>query len=237
MFAMFLYLTLYLETILEYGPLDTGLRFLPVTALSFVAAAVSGKLTAKLPARGLLGGGLLLVAIGLLLMRGIDADSSWTALLPGFVVAGIGIGTINPSIANTAIGVVAPARAGMASGISSTFRQVGIATGIAGLGAVFQSQVSERLGSALAGTAQAAQAEELGRAVTAGGAQQALAGTPGAARPRLEEAIHSAFSGALNDLLLIAAVVAFLGALLAFVLVRDADFVRHGAPQPEPAPA
>src|SRR5215207_594422 len=165
MFAMFLYLTLYLETILDYDPLETGLRFLPVTALSFVAAAVSG----KLPARGLLGGGLLLVALGLLLMRGIDAGSSWTALLPGFIVAGIGIGTINPSIANTAIGVVAPARAGMASGISSTFRQVGIATGIAGLGAVFQSQVSDRLGAALAGTAQAAQAEELGHAVSAGG--------------------------------------------------------------------
>src|SRR5215207_2074729 len=227
MFAMFLYLTLYLETILDYDPLETGLRFLPVTALSFVAAAVSGKLTAKLPARGLLGGGLLLVALGLLLMRGIDARSSWTALLPGFIVAGVGIGTINPSIANTAIGVVAPARAGMASGISSTFRQVGIATGIAGLGAVFQSQVSDRLGAALAGTAQAAQAEELGHAVSAGGAQQVVAAAPEAARPRLEEAIHAAFSSALDDLLLIAAVVAFLGALLAFVLVRDADFVRR----------
>jgi len=73
-----------------------------VTALSFVAAAVAGKLTARLPARGLLGGGLLLVAAGLVLMRGVDAGSDWTALLAGFVLAGIGIGTINPSIANAA---------------------------------------------------------------------------------------------------------------------------------------
>ncbi|MEA2231615.1 MAG: hypothetical protein QOD83_1431 [Solirubrobacteraceae bacterium] len=64
MFAMFLYLTLYLQTILGHGPLETGLRFLPVTALSFVAAAVSGKLTARLPARALLGGGLALVGSG-----------------------------------------------------------------------------------------------------------------------------------------------------------------------------
>jgi EmrB/QacA subfamily drug resistance transporter len=229
MFSMFLYLTLYLETILDYGPLDTGLRFLPVTALSFVAAAISGKLTARLPARGLLGGGLLLVALGLLLMRGIDTSSSWTALLPGFLVAGIGIGTINPSIANAAIGVVAPMRAGMASGISSTFRQVGIATGIAGLGAVFQSQVSSRLGSALAGTASAAHADELGHAITSGGAPQAIAAAPAAARPRLEHAIHAAFTAALNDLLLIAAVVALAGAVLAFALVRDRDFVVHAA--------
>jgi hypothetical protein len=237
MFAMFLYLTLYLQTILRYGPLDTGLRFLPVTALSFVAAAISGKLTAQLPARGLLGGGLLLVAIGLLLMRGVDADSSWTALLPGFILAGIGIGTINPSIANTAIAVVAPARAGMASGISSTFRQVGIATGIAGLGAVFQSQVTNRLAAALTGTAAAAQASDIGRAVTSGGAARAVAATPAAGRPRLEHAVHAAFAAALNDLLLIAAVVAFVGAVLAFALVREQDFVGRAPAQAEAAAA
>jgi EmrB/QacA subfamily drug resistance transporter len=235
MFAMFLYLTLYLQTILGYGPLETGLRFLPVTLLSFICAAISGKLTARLPARGLLGAGLVLVGIGLLLMRGVDADDDWTALLPGFLVAGFGVGTINPSIANAAIGVVAPARAGMASGISSTFRQVGIATGIAGLGAVFQSQVSNRLGSALAHSASAAHADELGRAVTAGGAPQAIAAAPPAARPRLEHAIHAAFTAALNDLLLISGVVAIVGGLLAFALVRGSDFVGHGPPVPEAA--
>jgi EmrB/QacA subfamily drug resistance transporter len=241
MFAMFLYLTLYLQTILLYGPLQTGLRFLPVTLLSFVAAAVSGKLTARLPARGLLGGGLLLVGLGLLLMRGIDAGSDWTGLLPGFLVAGVGIGTINPSIANAAIGVVAPARSGMASGISSTFRQVGIATGIAGLGAIFQSQITTRLADALAATPGAARSDGLAHAVSAGGAPQALAGAPAAARPRLEQAIDVAFTAALNDILLVAAVVAIVGGLLALVLVRAKDFVGHGAAQPvpevEPAPA
>jgi EmrB/QacA subfamily drug resistance transporter len=239
MFAMFLYLTLYLQTILGYSPLETGLRFLPITALSFFAAAASGKLTARLPARGLLGGGLLLVGIALLLMRGVDTGSDWTALLPGFLVGGIGIGTINPSIANAAIGVVAPARAGMASGISSTFRQVGIATGIAGLGAVFQSRVSERLASALAGSAGSAHVDQIARAVTAGGARRAIAAAPASARPRLEHAIHAAFTAALNDLLLIAGLVAIVGGLLAFALVRGSDFVVHGvaAPQPEPEPA
>ncbi len=231
-FAMFLYFTLYLQTILGYSPLETGLRLLPVSLLSFVAAAVSGRLTARLPARGLLGGGLLVVGAGLLLMRGVDAQSDWTALLPGFVVVGFGIGTINPSIANAAIGVVAPARAGMASGISSTFRQVGIATGIAGLGAVFQSQVTSRLVSALAGTPGAAQANEIGRAVTSGGAPKVIAASPPGARPRLEATIHAAFTAALNDLLLIAGVVAIVGGLLALALVRGGDFVVHGGPPP-----
>ncbi len=236
MFAMFLYITLYVQTILGYGPLETGLRFLPITALSFVAAAISGKLTARLPARGLLGGGLLLVGLGLLLMGHVDADSSWTELLPGFLVAGIGIGTINPSIANAAIGVVAPARSGMASGISSTFRQVGIATGIAGLGAIFQSQVTRHLTTALAGTPGAGRSDSLGHAVSGGGAPQVIASAPAAARPRLEHAIHVAFTAALNDILLVGAVIAVLGGLCALALVRASDFVGHGPPPPQPAP-
>jgi EmrB/QacA subfamily drug resistance transporter len=234
MFAMFLYLTLYLQTILLYGPLETGLRFLPVTLLSFIAAAIAGNLTARLPARGLLGGGLLLVGLGLLLMRGVDAGSDWTELLPGFIVAGVGIGTINPSIANAAIGVVAPARSGMASGISSTFRQVGIATGIAGLGAIFQDRITQRLTETLAGAPGGGRGDSLAHAVSAGGAAQGLAATPAAGRPRLEQAIHAAFTAALTDILLVGAVVAVVGGLLALALVRRSDFVGQVPPPAAP---
>jgi EmrB/QacA subfamily drug resistance transporter len=236
MFAMFLYITLYVQTILGYGPLETGLRFLPLTVLSFFAAAAAGKLTARLPARAMLGTGLVLVGGGLLLMRGLDASSQWTALLPGFIVAGIGIGLTNPALANTAIGVVTPARSGMASGINSTFRQVGIATGIAGLGAIFQSQIAARLTTALAGAPGAGDIAELSRAVSAGGAPQVLSSTPAAGRPALHEAIDAAFTGGLNDLFLVGALTAFAGAALALALVRRSDFVISGPPGgPPPA--
>jgi hypothetical protein len=79
----------------------------------------------------------MLVGIGLLLMHGIDVRSDWTALLPGMIVAGVGAGLINVPLASTAVAVVEPVRAGMASGINSTFRQAGIATGVAALGAIF----------------------------------------------------------------------------------------------------
>jgi len=67
------------------------------------------------------------------------AQSPWTHLVPGLLVAGLGIGMVNSPLASTAVGIVSPA--GMASGISTTFRQVGIATGIALLGTLFSSQV------------------------------------------------------------------------------------------------
>jgi len=72
-------------------------------------------------------------------MHGLTVSSTWTKLLAGFIVAGVGIGLVNAPLASTSVSVVEPRRAGMASGISNTFRQIGIATGIAALGAIFQS--------------------------------------------------------------------------------------------------
>ena len=146
-FAMFLYLTLYIQDVLGYGALQAGLRFLPITMLSFIVAPIAGRLTVRVPMRLLLGGGLVLVSGGLLAMTAVEPNSGWTVLIPGFVLAGAGIGMINPPLASTAIGVVHYSRSGMASGINSTFRQVGIVTGIAGLGAIFAHEVSHTVNS------------------------------------------------------------------------------------------
>jgi len=140
MFAQFLYLTLYLQDELHLSPIQTGVRFLPLSLLSFVTAPIAGRLSTRVPVRFLLSGGMALVGLSLLLMHGVTPSSGWTTLLPGFILGGIGIGLVNAPLASTAIGVVEPRRAGMASGINNTFRQVGIATGIAGLGAIFQSR-------------------------------------------------------------------------------------------------
>jgi hypothetical protein len=125
----------------------------------------------------------------------------------------------------------------MASGINSTFRQVGIATGIAVLGSIFQSAIQRHLTPLLAGTPAAGHAAGFARAVAAGGAQRAVSAVPGAHRAQATVAIHSAFTGAMNDILLVAGLVAFAGAALALVLVRGRDFVAYGAPEAAPAGA
>jgi EmrB/QacA subfamily drug resistance transporter len=237
MFAMFLYLTLFLQTLLGLSPLQTGLRFLPVTVISFFVAALSGNLSTRIPVRLLLGAGLALVGAGLLLMRGLTPSSDWTALLPGFIVAGAGIGFVNPALASTAIGVVAPQRSGMASGINSTFRQVGIATGIAVLGAVFESVISNRLAPRLAGTPVAGHVGQLAHAVAAGGTQEVLHSVPPALRPQATQAVHVAFVAAMNDILLVGGVIALAGAALALVLIRGRDFVVYAAPETAAAAA
>ncbi|HEX4759536.1 MAG TPA: MFS transporter [Thermoleophilaceae bacterium] len=234
MFAMFLYLTLYIQNVLGYTPLQAGVRFLPVTLVSFVAAAASGNLTSIIPARFLLALGLGLVGVGLWLMHGVTPADSWTTLLPGFLVAGAGIGLTNPAIASSAIGVVPPQRSGMASGINTTFRQVGIATGIAALGAVFQSQVQSHLATSLK-QLPGGILHPLSEAVATIG-PKAAARAPAAQRHAVADAARSAFIGGLNDILVIAFIVAFAGALLALLLVRQSDFVQS-APQAEPVAA
>src|SRR6185295_512437 len=150
MFSMFLYLTLYLQNGLGLSPLEAGVRFLPLSLLSFFVAPLAGRLSARVPIRALIGGGLVLVSIALLLMRGLSASSEWTALLGGFIVAGVGVALVNAPLASTAVSVVPPERAGMGSGINSTFRQVGIATGTAALGALFQHILASNASGALA---------------------------------------------------------------------------------------
>src|SRR5436190_10698172 len=168
MFAMFLYITLYLQNVLGYTPLETGWRFLPLSVTSFVVAPIAGNLTSRFPLRAFLRLGLLLVSLALLLMHGVTPHSSWTTLLAGFIVAGVGIGLCNPALATGAVGVVPPARSGVASGINNTFRQVGIATGIAALGAVLQVRIQDKIEPVLAGTPAHAHIHDVTRAIAGG---------------------------------------------------------------------
>ena len=198
MFALFLYLTLYIQNGLHYSPLQAGLRFLPITITSFVVAPISGRLSSTIPIRVLLGLGLLLVSAGLLLMHGLTVQSGWTDLLAGFLVAGVGIGLVNPPLATTAVGVVPPQRSGMASGINTTFRQVGIATGIAALGAVFQSTISDKVTSGLAPLV-GGRASALADLVVNQEVPRALAQVPAQSRGVAGGLVQSSFIEALND--------------------------------------
>jgi hypothetical protein len=132
----------------------------------------------------------------------------------------------------------------MASGINNTFRQVGIATGVAALGAIFQARIHSHLAAALAGTPAEQHVDRLTRAAASGSVGRVLGSVPRQARGQLAAAARAAFVSGLNRLFLISAALAFLGALLALALVRSSDFEQHedaedetGPPERESAPA
>jgi EmrB/QacA subfamily drug resistance transporter len=231
LYAVLLWLVLYLQDILGYSAQDAGLRLAIISGAQFVTAAIAGRFSEHVPARWLIGPGLALVGIGLVVMAGLSGDSSWTHLIPGFIVAGLGGGMVNPPLASTAIGVVPPNRAGMASGINATFRQIGIAAGIAALGSIFTTAVQHNLAYASPVGSSAARIVTM---VRQGQVRQLIGSLPPARRGEVALAIRSAFAAGLNDLLYVTAGLALVGALCAVLLIRSKDFVQRTDPQATP---
>ena len=243
MFSLLTYLVIYVQNVLGYSAVATGVRFLYLSVASFFAAAIAGRLSERVPVKWLIGPGFLVLGTGLLLINGIQTDSSWTHLIAGMIVSGVGIGMINPPLASTAVGVVPVARAGMASGVNSTFRQVGIATGIAALGSIFSQQIGDAVRPELASRVPPQALDGLTAALSGGqvqpaarAAQTAAArnGGPAAGQQAfdlIQRVGTSAVVDALNHITLIAAVLAFASGLLSLLLIRQRDFVVRGGPE------
>jgi Na+/melibiose symporter-like transporter len=237
MFALFLYLTLYLQSYLGYSPIDAGLRYLPITIASFIVAPMAGLALARVQARWLMSAGLALTGLGLLLMGGLGADSEWTALLAGFVISGIGVGLLNPVIADVALSVVPKERSGMAAGINDTFRQVGIAVGIAAWGAIFlgagASKTREVAGNAISGD----EARGLVEATSSGALPRAVASMPQNVQDKVQSAAEQGFLHGLNVILLLGALLAFAGAAAALWMIRESDIEREDVAVGQPLEA
>ena len=145
----------------------------------------------------------------------------------GFLISGIGVGLLNPVIADVALSVVPKEQSGMAAGINDTFRQVGIAVGIAAWGAIFlgagASKTQEVAGGALDGD----QAPEPGRGDLLRGAAAGGLGAAGGAQEVAANAAEQGFLHGLNEILVLGALLSFAGAVLALWLVRESDIERE----------
>jgi EmrB/QacA subfamily drug resistance transporter len=147
-FAVFLYLTLYLQTVLGMSPIQTGLVYLPGTFLVFIVSGMTARFGAKYSPARIASLGLVLVAAGLAGMLVIGTDSSWVALLPGLLVTSLGTGLFNPTGSALALNALPDQQSGLAAGANDTFRQAGVAVGIAALGTLVPA------GAALGGNPQ-----------------------------------------------------------------------------------
>ncbi|MFG2980808.1 MFS transporter [Streptomyces sp. NPDC048258] len=229
-FSYLMYVSLWLQSAEGMSPVGTGLVLVPMSAAAFLVSAVAGRLLHAMPARLTIGGGLLLIGVGALLQAWmLDAGDGWSAMVPGLLVTGVGVGVATPALAATAMEAVAPARAGMAGGALNTARQLGTALGIAVLGAVFHAGLRDGLGEGGRG---------LSEPLASGGAGRLLAGAPaGAARETLNALVDSAFASGLRETFLVSAAMGLAGALAVFLLVRTGPRPGPGAPAAVPGQA
>jgi EmrB/QacA subfamily drug resistance transporter len=226
------YLSLYLQNTLGYSPVQAGLRFLPLSLASFAVALLTGRLIGKVAMRILLGFAMVAAAAGLALEAHLTATSTWLVLLPGLVLAGLGLGVTSTGLVSAALSAVEPARAGMAAGLVNTLRQVGTATGVAVLGALYASRVTTATLHSLAGLpVPAGTPHRLAAAVASGAGARVATVVPPSARGAVIHAARSGTASGLNDVLMAAAAFAVLGAIAGFA------FGPEPAMQPQPGPA
>src|SRR3954468_11767236 len=212
MFSMFFFLALYMQNILGYSPLATGVRFLPTTLLVMVAGPISGRLSDRVGPRWLMTGGLLIIAASLLWQSRVTVDTGFGYLLPAFMAMGLGIGLVMSPMSAAAMNAVDPSKAGVASGTLSMARMVGGTFGVAALGALIATVGRSDLEQSLPGLAEPVRE----RMVEGLRSRAALTGSP----PHVQTAVNSAFVDALGTGLLVSAGAALIAALLSWALIR-----------------
>jgi EmrB/QacA subfamily drug resistance transporter len=225
-FGVFVYLSLFLLDVAGGSPVEVGLWLAPLALAAFVTSLGAGWLAERVPLTGALALGMGLTACGLLLMLGVDAGSSWLHLLAGLVIVGAGTGLANPLVTFAHLGVLPPAQGGLASGINNTARQLGLAVGIAVLGALLQSRIADRVEERAdgLGSARGAVTDRIADGDVAAATQLA----PPGARDGLRSTYDAAFASGLNELLIVAVVLALTGLAAALVLVRPRDLWQPG---------
>ncbi|MFZ2174492.1 MAG: DHA2 family efflux MFS transporter permease subunit, partial [Rhodococcus sp. (in: high G+C Gram-positive bacteria)] len=213
----------FVQNVLGYSAFAAGVRFLPLTLVLFAAAAVAGALVAKVQPGVLTGASQVFIAAGLFAVLWVDHDSTWVALVPSMVLIGLGMGLFNPPRAALSIAITTPEKAGAASGINETFQQVGLAVGIAAIGAFFGNRASrsflEQPVTGLLGEDVHVAAD----VVAAGGVESVAASVPEEFRQAVREAGTAAFVDALHIVMVASGVLALVSAVVAFAFIRRRD--------------
>ncbi len=151
LFSMFLMLTLYMQQVLGYSAMKTGVAYLAVAGTAIIWSAVAAQLVTRVGVKPVLTAGMAFLTAGLVLFTQVPVDGSYvTDLLPGFLLLGIGIGFAFVPISIAALAGVQPAEAGLASGLINTSQQIGGALGIAALSTIATTHTTDQLAAGAA---------------------------------------------------------------------------------------
>ena len=221
-----LFIVLYLSYDLKFSVFAIGLRLLLLTGMTVPLLPVANLLDRWVPVKVMVCGGLGLVAGGLYWMSQLTTTSGSNGLLPGLVMAGVGLELVNPRLASAAAATVKPSLAAVASRASSTFRLVGTATGVAVLGSLFATRLKDHIANAFLAVPQlVSYAPRVTELVLSGHTGAAVRAVPSSVRVDVPPIVAQGFVSAMHSVLLVAALVALASAVLALSL-RSADVPR-----------
>jgi EmrB/QacA subfamily drug resistance transporter len=142
MFGIFVFFPIYMQTLRGWSPTQAGAALLPWTLMIVVLAPIAGRLSDRVGSRWLMAGGMAVVSLCCLELSTVSLHSSFWHMLPGFILGGIGMSFVMTPMSAAAMGAVSVDKAGVASGVLNTFRQVGVALGIAVTGAIITNRAA-----------------------------------------------------------------------------------------------
>jgi EmrB/QacA subfamily drug resistance transporter len=148
MFGTFFYVSLFMQQVLRFSPVEAGATFLPMTVLVILIAPQAGRLTDRIGARWLVGVGLTLVSASLLWYTTLDVGTTFWSILPGLILGGVGMATAMTPTTAAAMSAVPVDKAGVGSAVLNSMRQIGGSLGIAIMGAVVAHYVGGGRGAA-----------------------------------------------------------------------------------------
>lgn len=224
LFGAVFFLSLYLQNVQGFSPVEAGVRMLPLSLMLVVTALLSGFLTERFGPRPAMFAGLAAVAAGLSTLPFLRADSGYQALLPAFVLLGAGIGLVLTASSDAIISNASVDHAGLAGALQSTAVQLGGVLGATILGGVVSGRVGSVLVDQLTGVgtpAPVAAKLSAAKELVAQGVSPNIPGMPAPLAQAVTQGSHGAFMVGLHASMIVAAVAAAVGAVLAL-------FVRRG---------
>ncbi len=238
-FSAFTYTSIWLQSVLGLSPIQAGLTGLPLSISAFVVSAAIGRFLHGSRPGPIIGGGMLLIGAGGIVGAAlVHGSASWPALVPGFVLMGIGVGLATPTLSSSAMSAVPPQRGGMAAGAVNTARQLGFALGIAALGSVFATRAAGVLRDH-----QVPQAGRAAKALAGGQAKYLLDAVPARFHDELDSALHAASVSGMQWAFAVSGVVGLLFGALCWAMIREPQVRASTSPErdgpglPEPVPA
>jgi predicted MFS family arabinose efflux permease len=225
MFGVLFFVTLYLQNVHGYDAVEAGVHMLPLTAVFVVASPLGGVLNQRFGPRLVVPLGMALVGVGLVLLLSLQPESSYLHLWPSFVLVGMGVGMVIVASSDAIVANAPEDDAGVAGGLQSTALQLGGVLGTSILGSVLVTRVGSALVGALvhsgvpvsvAGRLQPA------TQLVAQGAVPHVPGAPAVLQQAIAAGSHHAFMTGLHVAILVAAIAAFVAAVLGLALQRSA---------------
>ncbi|MBF6332417.1 MFS transporter [Nocardia transvalensis] len=217
--AALVYLSLFVQNTLGSGPIATGTKILPLSIMTVVAAVTAGWLLNRVVVRELVAASAAFSGVGLLAMAHLDAESSWSTLIPGLLLAAVGLGFASTVNNEVALSAVPAGRSGMAAGALNSIKQAGVAAGVAAFGALFSASATRATADQLqrSGPLDPAAVQAIAAETGSGSGLRAASYVSPDLQPLVANAIRVGTTYGLNVLLMTAAALAGVATVVGYV--------------------